>query len=371
MIVDRLDLDSAVAEGIISPDQALQLRDLAMRERSSDETAVSADMAGVADVAGAADLVRDEPFRLLRGFRDIFIAVSVVIVAVGLSAVAMRNVGAIVFGMTDASQIGNVSGSGLFIAIGIWLSGVALAEIITRRRRLPLTSLVIAVLFAVWSAYLAGLIAYLSVSAAMVQWGAMAGAILGTVFFYWRYRLPFALFLLAGLLVYLSIWMVGKATGTPWFAEYGRALIGVWGCVIFIAAMWFDLKDRLRVTRLAENALWLHLAAAPMLVHAVLFGGDGTTGLGYALGMMTLLSVAALLIDRRALLVSGLGYFAVAISQLVSSGAVSGMLNFAVTTVILGGVMLVLGLGWTPIRARLVAAVPFDGLKSRLPPALP
>ena len=165
--------------------------------------------------------------------------------------------------------------------------------------------------------------------------------------------------------------LVGKATGTPWFADYGRALIGAWGCVIFIAAMWFDLKDRLRVTRLAENALWLHLAAAPMLVHAVLFGGDGTTGLGYALGMMALLSVAALLIDRRALLVSGLGYFAVAISQLVSSGAVSGVLNFAVTTVILGGVMLVLGLGWTPIRARLVAAVPFDGLKSRLPPALP
>jgi len=85
-------------------------------------------------------------------------------------------------------------------------------------------------------------------------------------------------------------------------------------------------------------------------------------------GVMAALSVIALLIDRRALLVSGLSYFAVAISQLVSSSSFMDDQNFAFTAVILGGVMLALGLGWTPVRRAVLGALPFNSLKSLLPP---
>lgn len=371
MIVNGLDLDTAVAEGIISRDQATQLRDLSVRDKTMDDSTID-----------FSQDTRDEPFRLLRGFRDFFIAVGVIIFAVGLSSYSFSFMGKISTADGAWAQISNQALSAIVITFCLCVFGVVQSEIITRRQRLPLSSLVVSIAFAVWSAMLFGAIALYIVlsdeqSAASafqtggqsVYWTAVIGALLSIVFFYWRYRLPFALFLLAGSLVALSFLVVKDLWGPAWFLDYGRLLVGFWGIVIFLGAMWFDVKDRLRVTRFAECAFWLHLFAAPMLVHALLFGDPhGTPNTAFILGTMAVMSIIALLIDRRALLVSGLSYFAVAIGQLVSSSSLLGFQSFALTAFILGAFMLALGLGWTPIRRGALALLPFDALKSRLPP---
>ncbi len=371
MIVNQLDLDIAVAEGVISRDQALQLQDLSKRSRAFDDSLVD-----------FSQDPRDEPFRLLRGFRDIFIAIGVAVFALGLWITAVTQT--FLFGWFDSdfSQTRGLSAWSIAIAFLLCLAGLALAEFITRRQRLPLASLVISVIFTVWTASLFSAIAYQFLDPAdltdlesfqagrmTLSFAALGGAIAGSAFFYWLYRLPFTLFPLAVSLVGLSFLLTYLAVGPQWLLEHFRALIGIWGVTIFLAAMWFDLKDRLRVTRFSECAFWLHLFAAPLLVHTALVPGEfAEPSAVVILSMMALLSVIALLIDRRALLVSGLSYLSIAISHIVSSSTLFGDQTFAITALVLGGIVLALGLGWTPIRRRVIALLPFEALKSRLPP---
>ena len=91
--------------------------------------------------------------------------------------------------------------------------------------------------------------------------------------------------------------------------------------------MHFDARDRARVTRWSDVAFWLHLArraddrppgvracrAAPR--DARTRRGGASSSLVYAV-----LTLVALAIDRRALLVSALGYVIYAIQALVSGG---------------------------------------------------
>ena len=372
MIVNRLELNDAVAEGIVSRDQAVRLHELSVRSSGGDDSLID-----------LSHDTRDEPFRLLRGFRDVFIAIGVGIFVVGLSAMVLPITGKF-WSDLNVLSVGE-SVFSIFIPLGLCIFGLVQAEIITRIYRLPLSSLVVVLAFAVWSANLFGLIASLSIASfsqfsgqifhpaeSIVIWAAAAGAMSGTAVFYWRYRLPFALFLLAGSLVGLSLLIIRGVMGAQWFEDYARILIGLWGSIVFLAAMWFDTRDRLRVTRFSECAFWLHLFAAPMLVHAFLFGDPlGAPKLGLVLITMAVFSAIALIIDRRALLVSGLSYFAVAISQLVSSSALFGDQEFALTAIILGAIVLTLGLGWTPMRRRALAILPFESLKTRLPPTAP
>ena len=272
MIVNRLELNDAVAEGIVSRDQAVRLHELSVRSSGGDDSLID-----------LSHDTRDEPFRLLRGFRDVFIAIGVGIFVVGLSAMVLPITGKF-WSDLNVLSVGE-SVFSIFIPLGLCIFGLVQAEIITRIYRLPLSSLVAVLAFAVWSANLFGLIASLSIASfsqfsgqifhpaeSIVIWAAAAGAMSGTAVFYWRYRLPFALFLLAGSLVGLSLLIIRGVMGAQWFEDYARILIGLWGSIVFLAAMWFDTRDRLRVTRFSECAFWLHLFAAPMLVHAFLFG---------------------------------------------------------------------------------------------------
>ena len=83
------------------------------------------------------------------------------------------------------------------------------------------------------------------------------------------------------------------------------------------------------------------------------------------------LALAALLIDRRALLVAGLAYLGAAIGFALTGARVGvqadGAFVVASTLVILGALVLTLGAGWVPLRRRLLALLS-PAISSRLPP---
>jgi MFS family permease len=366
-MIKNSDLDAAVHEGIISQDQATQLRDLAKRLSTTGE-----------ELLDFSHNMRDEPFRLMRGFRDIFIAIGLAIFAFGLTSVAQAVT------IDTSLLLSSFSGDAgdrlqlLGATIILVIAGILLSEWITRKQRLPLSSLVMSLAFAFWSAafftaiavnLLPGEFADLLQGPVLALWVSLFGAIVGLVLFYWRYRLPFTLLPLAASAVALAFVFTKSFMGDAWSDDYGRILIGILGLGVFAAAMFFDIKDRLRVTRFAECGFWLHLLAAPMIVHALLLASDAESAApGLILVTMTILCLVALLIDRRALLVSGLSYLTVAIGQLVAGNTGLADQGFALSATILGGILLVLGLAWTPIRRTIVGLLPMGGLRSILPP---
>ena len=143
------------------------------------------------------------------------------------------------------------------------------------------------------------------------------------------------------------------------------------GVGTFLFAMWWDGSDRARITRRADVAFWLHLLAAPMIVHPVftllgLNDGQASLGEGFVVVLLyVVLGLAALAIDRRALLVSALAYVLWALSDLFERfGAVE--LSVALTALVIGSALLLLSAFWNQARGAVVRPLP-DGLQGRLP----
>jgi hypothetical protein len=143
------------------------------------------------------------------------------------------------------------------------------------------------------------------------------------------------------------------------------------GIGTFLFAMWWDGSDRARLTRRADVAFWLHLLAAPMIVHPIftllgLNDGHATIGEGFVVILLyVVIAVTALAIDRRALLVSALAYVLFAMQQLFKQfGAVE--LNVALTALVIGSALLLLSAFWHQARSAVVKPLP-TGLRERLP----
>ncbi len=150
-------------------------------------------------------------------------------------------------------------------------------------------------------------------------------------------------------------------------------LILLAGLAVFALAMHFDARDRARVTRWSDVAFWLHLLAAPMIIHPVfalaglLHGTPGPGAAVLAIAVYAALTLVALAIDRRALLVSALGYVIYAIQALVAAGGALD-LSLALTALVIGGFLVLLSAAWRPIRGRVIALLPAT-LTARLPVA--
>jgi hypothetical protein len=111
-----------------------------------------------------------------------------------------------------------------------------------------------------------------------------------------------------------------------------------------------------------------------MIVHAViplLTGPVTELGTGQAVGILlvfALLGLVALVIDRRALLVSGLTYAGIAIGYLLSQSVEEGM---GLSLTLLGLAVVVLGLsaGWRSLRRAVLPLLPLGLLRHSVPPA--
>jgi len=371
-MLNKTDLTDAVGEGIITAEQADQLSAFSKRLSSGEHNLLEPELE-----------TRDEPFRLLRGFRDVFIALGVLFLAIGASRLYMSLVFLSSQGPVDIDEV-LTNPVRLFASIAgallLLLVGVVIAEIVTKKLRLPLSSLVLSVAVAFWCGLLGTLVLGNLAPPVYEQWNGSTpdfyiflylffffGAFVGISIFYARYKLPFITLVIAGSLVGL-VFTLWKFLVPDVETGGHRVFLGVLGLLVFCAAMYFDTKDRLRVSRLSENAFWLHLLAAPLMIHSLFapsWSGEVNTLL--VLVAFTVLTLVALVIDRRALLVSSLIYLANAFGRIIQDLHVNSAFNFTIPILFIGVLVLVLGIGWSPLRRIVMKMMP-SSISSRTPP---
>ncbi|CAH1678932.1 conserved membrane hypothetical protein [Hyphomicrobiales bacterium] len=346
---------TAVSRGILSADQADALKRLAVELGGE----------GQPTVQRTPD---DEALRLITGFADIFVTLGLV-----LFLGAVRYIG--------GTLLPDLGLSWVVLAVVAWL----LAEFFTRRRRMALPSIVLLAVFvgATFLALLHGFALltgdtdiasgnYLAFanSYPMVASVAALATSVAAFLHYLRFRVPITV--AAGVVALAGALFGGLLAAAPGLVRpHVTALLFVLGLAIFVLAMRFDMSDRARLTRRTDVAFWLHLAAAPMIVHPLFagIGADfGVVSLGQAvaiLGAFLALGIVAVIIDRRAILVSGLIYAGIACGTLLRNAGASDLMLPA-TLLVLGAFILLLSAGWQPLRRLFLRGLPLN-LTLRLP----
>jgi len=198
---------------------------------------------------------------------------------------------------------------------------------------------------------------------------ALASAVLAS-WHYLRFRVPITIAAGVGALCVAVV--AGAALLFPDIPVIGlRGVLLACGVLVFLLAMRFDLSDPDRKTRRTDIAFWLHLLAAPLIVHSLLKGflnGFGPLDTQHAIGVLAVflgLGVVAVVIDRRALLVSGLVYAGFAFNALIKTSALGDAL-VPTTIMALGAFVLALSAGWRPLRHAFLFCLPAS-LSRRLP----
>lgn len=332
------DIDAAVAAGAISAASATALRAHFAGDRGT-------------------PAVDEEHFRLISGFNDIFVAIASVLL---LTAVAWIG-GDIGHGIGASAWLGSAA-----VAVTAW----GLAEFFTLKRRMALPSILLLLAFVggVFGASAAALVGPdASINASTDTTKALLLALSGAVaaiaaWLHWRrFRVPITVAAGAAAVVAMLFGLLMAVS--PLVETYWAPLLLACGVGVFALAMRWDISDRERATRRSDVAFWLHLLAAPLIVHPVF------TTLGIldnrATALTALIVVAlyvamaliALAIDRRALMVSALAYVLYALSTLFRElGAVG--LNVALTALVIGSALLLLSAFWHSARGFVVAQLP-------------
>ncbi len=204
-----------------------------------------------------------------------------------------------------------------------------------------------------------------------MQIAVAAAVAAGLTWLHWRrFRVPITVAAGAAALIGMVVGLLIAIT--PDLLKRMNFILFAAGIAVFVFAMYWDMTDPLRQTRRADVAFWLHLLAAPLIVHPVftLFGLlDRDVGVGGAMVVMLLyviMAVIALVIDRRALMVSALVYVLAAISAVLEKFGAVGV-NVALTALLIGSALLMLSAFWHVSRARVVGCLP-GAWRSRLPP---
>ena len=331
------DIDSAVAAGALSAEAAAAFRAHIARQRQT-------------------PAVDEEHFRLVTGFNDIFVVIA--------SALLLISVGWI------ASTVTGWVGS-LATAAAAW----ALAEFFVRKRRMALPAIVLLIAFCgnvFFTVFSPVKDAIADPIKGVIAATAIAGLVtVAATWAHWkRFYVPItvaagAAALAASLVAMLLYWV-------PAAREWISPIIFAAGIAIFAAALRWDASDVKRETRRSDIAFWLHLLAAPLLVHPVFQVLGITSGKGeiaqalIAMALYVAIGLVSLAVDRRALMVSALGYVLYAFTALLKSNGVVS-LSFALTALVIGSALLLLSAFWQPSRRFALERLPLS-ITSRIPP---
>ncbi|MDX8396721.1 MAG: hypothetical protein R8K49_00200 [Mariprofundaceae bacterium] len=323
--MNRDKLEAASHAGIINQHQVEEL--LKFFESSGSEL----------ELAGS-----EEPLRFVRGFGDIFITLGILFVTMACAQISMPDI--------------------YFNVIPLLLA-IVTTEWLVRIRRLALPGIALLVSTLYFASELLGLsmINYDLVNLLMLT--SLAGL------FYWRYRIPFTLLPIAiGCIAMMSI-VVGIDMNQ---AQY---VFTLYGLCVFSAAMWFDAHDVKRQHNDSDSAFWLHLLAAPLVVHGVMVSlllSD--QAMPFKEVWMVLFFIAfflvALYVDRRAILVSSLSYAIYAVVA-ISSRNILDIENLTLMVFAGFGVFIVFfGTYWYKIRKALFARTSERSISRYVPPFL-
>jgi hypothetical protein len=346
------DLEAAVAAGALTPEAAAALRNYVHGAR-------------------ATPAVDEEHFRLLTGFNDIFVSIAAIILLFALGWI----------GSTIGPRIDGDGPSpfgGLLVAAAAW----GLAEFFTRKRRMALPSILLLLAFVGGVAAAVGFTLVLTVGPEAVEANESLGSLLaagaaaiaaGAAWLHWRrFRVPITIAAGAAAVVALLMALIASAIqDSPDMEQIMLGFMLLFGIGVFLFAMWWDSSDPRRETRRSDVAFWLHLLAAPMMVHPIFKllgladGGGSVSGAIIVLLVYAVFGLTALAIDRRALLVSALAYVLWALSRLFEQAG-ADELNLALTALVIGSALLLLSAFWHMARRAVVQPLP-AGLKARLP----
>jgi hypothetical protein len=339
-------LSSAVQAGILSADQA---------ERLARHLAGGASAATRQDI----DPPAEERVRFLGGFNDIFVTIGIALVFFAYFS----------FGTFEPAPALTLVGASAIA----W----ALSEVFVRRMRTTLPGRVLGGAFVVPVA-MASLV-FLGVAEKHLErpsaFGSVAlflsgaSGIAAAWVYFRRFQVPFVIAVgsIGAMMIALAIVVLAAPKLVD---DHFIIIAGAFGVAVFAFAMWFDFQDPERLTWRNDAAFWLHILAAPLIVHPAVFklaGGPTMLAGGspvVILALFVFFTLVALVVDRRALIVSALVYAGGALTY-YTSGAGGGV---ALTLLILGLAVLGLSAGWRTFRRAVLPLLPLGGLRAKLPP---
>ena len=287
-----------------------------------------------------APLVDEENFRLVGGFNDIFI-----VIACGL----------LLFSSLWVVQAFNDSLGYLVFAALSW----GLSDVFVLKRKMALPAIVLLL------GFVGGVFAF---SESLLGGDMPSSAIISTslstlaAYLHWRrFQVPITVAVGTGAALALL-----ASIAISVFPQSPTVLLSslfVCGCLAFLFAMYWDAADTRRVTRKSDVAFWLHLLAAPLMIHpvfsslGVLDGNDSLNIMVLIVVLYVFMTVLSISIDRRAFMVSSLMYVMYALSSLIENYGGVGY-SLAVTGVVMGMSLLMLSIYWQAVRRMFLARLP-------------
>ncbi len=392
-MITRHDMKQAAVDGVITKDIATALIDyFGDRLPASDP---SAEPPG------------EEPLRFIRNFHDVFLAMGIQILAAGIFAFgAILLSGRVEEAFADVENMEGFQ----FLAIlatevpatlwfAVMLSAIAagllwlLAEYFAFRKRLFFPAIIICLNFA-FAIAVGALSLYAALffrDAGQIAFGVtygdpalkirlipvyiVASALLPVIAYYIRFKLPFAMGLI-GIGVASLVVTAIAVFNWSFVIDNSAQIVLLIGILIFLFGMAFDIRDPARVTRFSDNGFWLHFIAAPCILiglKASLFGWENWFGATpesapVLLGAVAVFAVISLLINRRALVVSGMITVGAAIASLLGQTGMAQGGSVAATLLALGAFMVMLGAAWHWLRGVVLKPVPASGFIARVFP---
>jgi len=327
-MISKSTLIKASEENIIKPDQVEPLYQFIKNENSTE-----------ANIS----INTEEPLKFIRSFGDVFIALGIILLVVSIN-------------MTSLSGMYLLIPAAGFIIIAEWLVRI-------RRLALPGIVILLSILFFINKAF-----SFDSEYATTLGLGII---FFSSLLFYLRYKMPFSLLPLAASLVAITVIQLGMDV-------LNNPLIFVLlGLITFSIAMWFDSKDTARESHLSDSAFWLHLLAAPLIVHGAmlsLFTSDNQLTHSFSNDVLMLLFfsvffLTALFVDRRAMLVSTQLYAIYALTQLFQSDMIDSQNVMIYVLMALGLFVIFFGTYWYKTR-RIIFGMFADSKISKFVPSL-
>ena len=281
----------------------------------------------------------EENVRLVTSFNDIFVTIAGILLFIGLGALGGPVVGP------------------LLIAGAAW----GLAEYFTAKRRMALPSIVLLLAFVggIGSGLAAlGLDVFAALAALVAAW------------LHWRrFRVPITVAAGVAAGIAFATGLVAKVSENEVIV---MPFLLMCGLATFAYAMRWDAADTTRRTAKADIAFWLHVLAALLIVHPIfqLLNLDNAGSAGAAIVVLAIyivLSLVALVVDRRALMASALAYVLAALVQLVGRGT-HDETGIALAALVIGSALLLLSALWHRARGAVMPFVP-DSWRAAVPSA--